>query len=68
MNSLLDASLVRSNSTVKVVTGAAIGPTLLMEVNVEGVKVSAVVDTGSRATIISVSQGSCKVKARQCLS
>ena len=39
-------------SSIKVVTGA-VGPTLLLDVCIEGVPVSAVVDTGAQSTIIS---------------
>ena len=46
---LLDASL---KSNVQVVTGA-IGPSYWIEVLVEGVAVSAMVDTGSQSTIVS---------------
>ena len=41
-----------TESSIKVVTGA-VGPTLLLEVSVGGVPVSAVVDTGAQSTIIS---------------
>ena len=41
-----------NESSIKVVTGA-VGPTLLLEVSVGGVPVSAVVDTGAQSTIIS---------------
>ena len=38
---------------VQVVTGKAIGPTVVVDVEVEGVLVSTVVDTGSQSTIVS---------------
>ena len=38
---------------VQVVTGKAIGPTMVVDVEVEGVLVSTVVDTGSQSTIVS---------------
>ena len=42
-----------SVSTIQVVTGGAVGPVMVMDVSVEGVKVKGVVDTGSQSTIIS---------------
>ena len=40
-------------ASVQVVTGKAISPTMVVDVEVEGVLVSAVVDTGSQSTIVS---------------
>ena len=45
--------MLDSTGSVQVVTGKAIGPTMVVDVEVEGVLVSAVVDTGSQSTIIS---------------
>ena len=42
----------QQESTVKLVTGA-VGPTLWLEVCIEGLPVSAVADTGAQSTIIS---------------
>ena len=48
-----ERTMLESTSSVQMVSGQAIGPTMLMNVEVEGVLVSAVVDTGSQSTIIS---------------
>ena len=41
-----------TESSIKTVTGA-VGPTLLLDVSIEGVPVAAVADTGAQSTIIS---------------
>ena len=43
--------MLDTTCSVQVVTGKAIGPTMVVDVEVEGVLVSAVVDTGSQSTI-----------------
>ena len=48
-----EQQLLTDTSEVQAVTGEAVGPTLSMDVNVEGVVVPAVVDTGSKSTVIS---------------
>ena len=48
-----EKEMLDSAGSVQVVTGKAIGPTMVVDVEVEGVLVSAVVDTGSQLTIIS---------------
>ena len=45
--------MLDTTGSVQVVTGKAISPTMVVDVEVEGVLVSAVVDTGSQSTIIS---------------
>ena len=48
-----EREMLDGTGSVQVVTGKAIGPTMVIDVEVEDVLVSAVVDTGSQSTIIS---------------
>ena len=47
-----EREMLDTTGSVQVVTGKAIGPTMVVDVEVEGVLVSAVVDTGSQSTIV----------------
>ena len=47
-----EQQLLEEESSIKIVTGA-VGPTLLLDVSIEGVPVAAVADTGAQSTIIS---------------
>ena len=47
-----EREILDTTGSVQVVTGKAIGPTMVVDVEVEGVLVSAVVDTGSQSTIV----------------
>ena len=48
-----EREMLDTTGSVQVVTGKAISPTMVVDVEVEGVLVSAVVDTGSQSTIVS---------------
>ena len=48
-----EQQMLKNTSTVGLVTAGAVGPTMFMDVAVEGFLVSAVVDVGSQSTIIS---------------
>ena len=47
-----EREILDTTGSVQVVTGKVIGPTMVVDVEVEGVLVSAVVDTGSQSTIV----------------